>query len=372
MKKIISFAIALSLIVSLAGCGKTSDNAASGTDGIIGKTNVEDPNVTAVKNGSLSAYPNKTYGAAFESFFTSPEWIYFKGSKAGSDEGEYDIVEFTGGCTYQDVPVKAKIQFTLNKDNNTFEATYLSFNDVPQSTIILAALLDKAFTGDTGSSAVPQQADTQSQPTASDKQYISVSADEMFNTLKTNALKASNTYKGKYVQVSGFLSNVDSSGSYISLGNGNSWSFDSILCSIKNDSQLKIVENLSVGQAITVKGLVKDVGEVLGYSMDIEDILTQTAPESSGGDYLFNSDSEYITTTYLDTLTQQQVRFILNEIYARNGYIFSNETYKNYFSAKSWYNPVYTSAADAEALFNSVEKANKETITKYESSKGWR
>lgn len=37
-----------------------------------------------------------------------------------------DVVEFTGYCTYQNVEVKALVQFTLSKERDTFEATYLS------------------------------------------------------------------------------------------------------------------------------------------------------------------------------------------------------------------------------------------------------
>lgn len=60
-------------------------------------------------------------------------------------EDNVEIVEFTGRCTYKDVEVKALIQFTLNQDDDTFEATYLSFNEVPQSDLILTVLLEKAF-----------------------------------------------------------------------------------------------------------------------------------------------------------------------------------------------------------------------------------
>ena len=40
------------------------------------------------------------------------------------------------------------MQFTLSKDGDTFEATYLSFNDVPQNMLMLSALLEAAFTDD--------------------------------------------------------------------------------------------------------------------------------------------------------------------------------------------------------------------------------
>lgn len=90
------------------------------------------------------------------------------------------------------------------------------------------------------------------------------------------------------------------------------------------------------------------------------------------GDYLFNSDKEYISEAYLNTQSQKQVRLILNEMYARHGYIFTLDEYIQYFSAKAWYAPKYTSAEEAESYFNDIEKANKIVIVNYEISKNWR
>ncbi|MCD8181619.1 MAG: YARHG domain-containing protein [Firmicutes bacterium] len=88
--------------------------------------------------------------------------------------------------------------------------------------------------------------------------------------------------------------------------------------------------------------------------------------------YLFDSDKQYITTDYLDTKTQDEVRLILNEMYARHGYIFQLEQYQEYFGKQSWYTPRYESAETAESYFNDYEKENKKIIVNYETSKGWR
>lgn len=98
----------------------------------------EDENVLSVKNGYPENYPDITFGDAFDNFFGSPTWKYFEG-----ENGE-DVVEFTGYCTYQDVEVKARLQFILNGDG-TFTSGALSFNDVPQSQLITSAMLEKAF-----------------------------------------------------------------------------------------------------------------------------------------------------------------------------------------------------------------------------------
>ncbi len=106
----------------------------------------EDEHVLGVKNGTNSNYPDITYAEAFEEFFAYPTWKYFEGSTSKEPEVKHDVVEFTGRCLYQDVEVKAQIQFTMNEDGETFRATYLAFNDVPQDMDMLDALIVKAFT----------------------------------------------------------------------------------------------------------------------------------------------------------------------------------------------------------------------------------
>lgn len=98
----------------------------------------ESPYVTAVKDSTNSQYGIK-YGKAFNSFFTSPSWEYFQAST-----GE-DVVEFTGGFSYNGSPATAKIQFVLDLDDGSFTAEYLSINGVSQNRLTLAAMIDKVF-----------------------------------------------------------------------------------------------------------------------------------------------------------------------------------------------------------------------------------
>lgn len=125
-KRIISkVLIMLSICFVLTGCGVTY--------------NENNENIQFVKSGTNSAYPNTTYGEAFDNFFDHPKWGYFT-----TDSGE-DVVEFTGECLYDNVEVEVLMQFTLDKDAGTFEANYLSINDVPQSYLMLSALLEVVF-----------------------------------------------------------------------------------------------------------------------------------------------------------------------------------------------------------------------------------
>lgn len=104
--------------------------------------------------------------------------------------------------------------------------------------------------------------------------YATVDLQTMLDDLDANALKAEKTYMNKYVQVVGKIANFDSDGSYITIEptNADEWNFDTVMCKIKNDSQLDFLLEKSVGDTVTVKGKVTQVGEVLGYTIKIEEI----------------------------------------------------------------------------------------------------
>ena len=98
----------------------------------------------------------------------------------------------------------------------------------------------------------------------------------MIQDIEDNALKAQSTYKDKYFEISGKLSNVDSSGKYIGVdGTNGDFNLVNIQCYIKSDEQKNVVAELSKDQNIVVKGKVTNVGEVMGYSVDIDEIKAQ-------------------------------------------------------------------------------------------------
>lgn len=106
-----------------------------------------------------------------------------------------------------------------------------------------------------------------------DVEYIAVTVDDMFTELSENAVNAEEKYNGVYVAVTGNLSVIDSDGQYISIEPMyEDYTLDSIHCRIKSEEQLEKVKSLSKGDTITVKGQITDVGEVMGYSMNIDSI----------------------------------------------------------------------------------------------------
>ncbi len=97
---------------------------------------------------------------------------------------------------------------------------------------------------------------------------------------------------------------------------------------------------------------------------DVEEIEIEEQDE-----FLYPSDTKIITYKELDYMTREEIAYIRNEIYARHGYVFSSEQYREYFGSKSWY--IQNENFD-EQLFNSFEEQNKEIISAYEREKGWR
>lgn len=107
-------------------------------------------------------------------------------------------------------------------------------------------------------------------------EYIKVTKDDLDEALEANAATAKDTYYKKYVEVSGKLGTIDSDLKYISLiSSTDEWDFLGVHCRIKNQSQKDVVKTLSKDQEITVRGKITDVGEVLGYYLDITKIIAE-------------------------------------------------------------------------------------------------
>lgn len=103
-----------------------------------------------------------------------------------------------------------------------------------------------------------------------------------------------------------------------------------------------------------------------------EEITIVTTTEAtkireSQPEYLFPSDTELLTTEYLDTKSKNEIDLIRNEIYARHGYIFQMQQYYDYFIEKSWYNPMQPDMQKAYDNFNCIEKQNIEILVEYQN-----
>lgn len=101
-------------------------------------------------------------------------------------------------------------------------------------------------------------------------EYVDVTVDELTAALDSNPLKAKQTYQDAHIRLTGVLNNIDSSGNYFNVNNGDQYSFDSVYCSILDDATLDKIASSSIGDTLVVCGTVTDVGEVLGYYVDVD------------------------------------------------------------------------------------------------------
>jgi ribosomal protein L40E len=103
--------------------------------------------------------------------------------------------------------------------------------------------------------------------------YMAYSVAELVNDLDTNALKASEKYKNQYVELTGRLNSIDSNGAHISVYPGvEMYEFQGVTCYIKTPEQKTAVMDMEIGDTVVVKGKITDVGEFLGYYLNIDEV----------------------------------------------------------------------------------------------------
>lgn len=104
-------------------------------------------------------------------------------------------------------------------------------------------------------------------------EYTACSVSQMMEDLNANAMKASDTYKGKYLEITGRLGTIDSEGAYIALlPEDDQFAIIGVHCNVKNEEQKAQVASMSSDDTVTLRGKCRDVGEVLGYTLDIDSI----------------------------------------------------------------------------------------------------
>ena len=98
--------------------------------------------------------------------------------------------------------------------------------------------------------------------------------------------------------------------------------------------------------------------------------------EVLSGDYILpESSARYYSEEEVQSLTDREVLFALNEIYARKGRMFTNEEIRSYFESKSWYKgtiPPEEFDADQESHFNEYELANLSLLVSVAEQRGLR
>ncbi len=98
--------------------------------------------------------------------------------------------------------------------------------------------------------------------------------------------------------------------------------------------------------------------EIIDYwenSREVRDISNVIEP-------LFETDKKYYTKEDFENEPMLVIHLAKNEIYARHGYIFTNEDLYNYFMGCIWYSPTCESADFDDDVFNEYERANLEIL----------
>ena len=94
------------------------------------------------------------------------------------------------------------------------------------------------------------------------------------------------------------------------------------------------------------------------------------------GDYILpDSSTREYSDSELRDLTDKEVIYAINEIYARKGRIFTGEEFKRYFESKSWYRgtiPAEEFDANQNARFNDTERANINKLVRIAEARGLR
>lgn len=145
---------------------------------------------------------------------------------------------------------------------------------------IIGAVASGGKSGSTNTNKVANKAnsdasevkDTVAESNAPTVEYTSYTVDDLMAQLEGNALKASNDHKGENVRITGKLGVIDSSGKYITLYPDTDFAIIGVQCYIKNDDTKAKVAELSKDSLVTLTGKITDVGEILGYSLNIDNI----------------------------------------------------------------------------------------------------
>lgn len=105
---------------------------------------------------------------------------------------------------------------------------------------------------------------------------------------------------------------------------------------------------------------------------------TQYSSGNSARDIVVVDNNQYGLNEFgledgtLVQLNQQEVRLLLNALYAYHGYSFTTEEYQSFFESKPWYSPRGKSMEECEAEFTELERFNKNLLVEYETEHGWR
>lgn len=379
-KKFILLITGMTLMLS-ACSASTIETAEKELDDVITNTTDSDNRyVIMVKNGYREDNPSLTYEKAFSDFFSTPRWKYFK------SEEDQDIVEFTGDCTYMDAAVKARIQFVIDEENETFQATYLAFNEVPQDVLTLAALIEKTFEVDESmyqKTKPAKKASKKTKPKKTKSPKID-NSDKASNDETEYTVDEAKKIFNKWLAAHPF--GIDAEISLIdenAINENGEECYEFNLCLVKEgeeDILLNVVFINKFTGSITIgdfdqKSIDKWYKEdwLSGdWDIDYEAAWADNDDNYDNSGYILpNSDSQYLTMNDLNGLSADNCRLARNEIYARYGRKFDSKDLQDYFNSCYWYHGTIEPDDFKDSILSDIEIANRDLIIKYEEKMGY-
>lgn len=139
--------------------------------------------------------------------------------------------------------------------------------------VVVVAVIAIANAG--GGNSVPTDNTTSANTNQTEQlTYEAVDLQTMFDELDSNAMKAEKNYSDKLVEFECKIASFDSDGKYITVEpvNADEWNFSTATCNIKNEEHKEFLIEKNVGDKIFIKGKITSIGEVIGYSLDINEV----------------------------------------------------------------------------------------------------
>lgn len=106
---------------------------------------------------------------------------------------------------------------------------------------------------------------------------------------------------------------------------------------------------------------------------DVENQNESEEEEEEDAEFVIkDSDTRMITKDDIEDLSQEELRIARNEIYARHGRKFKDDSLQAYFESCSWYEGTIETDAFTENMLSDIERANANLIADREKELGYR
>lgn len=123
-------------------------------------------------------------------------------------------------------------------------------------------------------------------------------------------------------------------------------------------------------EAVTEETEVKETEFTAEETEESPDVPEPEMEAENSGEYILPECTVRLyTVEELRNFSLEELRLARNEIYARHGRIFKAEDLEQYFSGKSWYEPLYSAEemdALGDSILNAFEVENRNRIVQVE------